>query len=427
MNKLKIGVLLKDYKKHEGGAYSYYNALVEGIESYQFDEDLEFVFIVIGNSIDPSTPKNSYLFDQEKLVREKHRLFHLLNRFVQTKIINYLPISAKIQASYQKKSWECIREQLIEKEIDIVYSLTPFYSDMDYPTVITHWDIGHKSTFTLPETIYNYEFESRSAYYKDILPKAFAILCESESGKRELCHYENVNPQRVHVIPMFPGTIVDLKLNKEEETSILKRFDVSEKDFFIYPAQFWPHKNHYNLLISFKTFNDKYPGVKLILSGSDKGNLNYIKSLVQELNLQDKVLFPGFISDEELYTFYRNAISLVMPSLMGPTNMPPIEAHSLGCRIICTDFPGHRESVGDDAIYIDPLDRTAIFMAMEKCYLERYTHLPGSTDHATVEDALVEINKTFLSLSAIRKTFPLTPSTFKVFMAAWIFSITFIL
>lgn len=417
MNKLKVGVLLKDYKKHEGGAYSYYNALIEGIESYKFDDDLEFVFIVIGNSIDSSAPKNSYLFDQEKLVRDKHTLFHLLNRIVKTKVINYLPISTKIQTSYKKKSWACIKEQLIEKEIDMVYSLTPFYSDLDYPTVITHWDIGHKSTFTLPETIYNGEYESRKEYYEKILPKAFAICCESEAGKKELCHYENVNPQRIHVIPMFPGTIVDLKLSKEEETSILNKFEISEKGFFIYPAQFWPHKNHFNLLMSFKSFNDKYPGVKLILSGSDKGNLNYIKSLVTELNLQDNVLFPGFISDEELYTFYRNSISLVMPSLMGPTNMPPIEAHALGCRIVCSDFPGHRESVGDDAIYIDPLDRKAIFTAMEKCYLEKDTHIPGSTAHATVEDALIEINKTFLSLSAIRKTFPLKTGAFKVFMA----------
>jgi glycosyltransferase involved in cell wall biosynthesis len=411
MNKLKIGVLLKDYKKHEGGAYSYYNALVEAIESYKFDEDLEFVFIVIGNSIDPSAPKKSYLFDPEKSIKKKHLFIHLLNSVAKTKLINYLPISVKIEASYKKRYSKCIKEQLIENGIDLVYSLTPFYLDLDYPTVITHWDIGHKSTFTLPETIYNGEYESRKEYYEKTLPKAFAICCESEAGKKELCHYDNINPQRVHIIPMFPGTIVDLKLPKEEQTEILENFGLNEKDFFIYPAQFWPHKNHYNLLMSFKTFNDNYPGTKLILSGSDKGNLSYIKSLTRELGLQESVLFPGFIKDAELFTFYRNAISLVMPTLMGPTNMPPIEAHALGCRIICTDFPGHRESLAEEAIYIsNPLDRVEIFKALEKCYLEKNTYSPQSTDHATVNDALEAINTTFLGLSAIRKTFPLNPT-----------------
>ena len=68
-NKLKVGVLLENYKKEEGGAHSYYNTLVEGIADYKFDENLEFVFVTIGKSIDSSAPEKSFLFDIEKIMK----------------------------------------------------------------------------------------------------------------------------------------------------------------------------------------------------------------------------------------------------------------------------------------------------------------------------------------------------------------------
>lgn len=417
---MRIGVLLKDYKKEEGGAYSYYNALIESIADFKFSEDLEFVFIAIDNKIDKSAPEKSYLIDASKLINQRHPFLAFLNRVAQIKGIDYLPISRKIHSSYKKKYNKLIREELIKDKIEMVYSLTPFYSDLDYPTVITHWDIGHKSTYVLPEVIYNNEYESREWYYEKVLQKAFAIFCESETGKKELCSYKRINPERVFVIPMFPGNIIDLKLTAHEEQAVLERFNLTAKDFFIYPAQFWPHKNHYNLVVSFKTFNQKYPNVKLVLSGGDKGNLGYIKNIVKELGLSEHVLFPGFISNAELYTFYKNAISLVMPTLIGPTNMPPLEARQLGCRIICSDLPGHRESFGEGPIYVNPLDRRAIFEAMEKCYSEKETHIPDKIERVTITDALKQINQTFLSLSAIRKTFPLDINPFRVLMAVWL-------
>ncbi|WP_316812021.1 glycosyltransferase family 1 protein [Pedobacter heparinus] len=422
MNRMKIGVLLKDYKKQEGGAYSYYNALVEGIAAYQFHKDLEFVFIIVDSAADKSAPKKNYVIEPAKTVERKHFFLNMLNSIAKLKGISYLPLSGKIQASFQKKYNEEIKLKLIENEIDIVYSLTPYYSDLDYPTVVTHWDIGHKSTYVLPELIYNHEYNSRSDYYKKILPKAFSIFCESEAGKEELCRYQHINPERVHVVPLFPGNIIDIRLTEEQEKELLDKYGLSGKDFFIYPAQFWPHKNHFNLVMAFDIFNKQYPGTKLILSGGDMGNLKYIKALVTELELEECIFFPGFVSNEELHAFYKNAISMVMPTLLGPTNMPPIEAQALGCRIICSNFAGHKESLGDGPIYIDPLDREAIFKGMENHYLNKDIFESTKVAHTTINDALNAINNAFLSLAPIRKTYPLNFGHLKILLALWLFS-----
>ena len=43
-----------------------------------------------------------------------------------------------------------------------------------------------------------------------------------------------------------------------------------------------------------------------------------------------------------------------MPTLLGPTNMPLLEAACLDCPVICSDLEGHREMLGDYALYFNP-------------------------------------------------------------------------
>jgi len=418
-NKLKVGVLLENYKKEEGGAHSYYNTLVEGIADYKFDENLEFVFVTIGKSIDSSAPEKSFLFDIEKIMKRKYMFFSFINKISRLKGINYLPLAIKIQDSYVLRFNEEIKKKLAENEIDLIYSLTPYYNDLNYPTVVTHWDIGHKSTFSFPEVMYNDEYEFRELFYQKYLQKSFAIMCESEAGKKELCSYKNINPNKVFIVPMFAGNMVNLKLNEVEEQKILDKFVLKKSEFFLYPAQFWAHKNHYNLILAFEEFGRKHPEVKLLLPGSDKGNLTYIKNLVKKLDIERKVIFGGFVTNEELNVFYKTAISLVMPTLLGPTNMPLLEANALGCPVICSDFPGHRESLGNNAIYVNPTQKESILIALEEMYAGK--NFENTKIKNSLENSLIQINKIFSSLISIRKTFPVDFKVLNTIISLWAF------
>jgi glycosyltransferase involved in cell wall biosynthesis len=82
------------------------------------------------------------------------------------------------------------------------------------------------------------------------------------------------------------------------------------------------------------------------------------------LGLEQNVIFGGFIDDEALFTLYKNAAALVMPTFFGPTNIPPIEALFLGCPALLSDIGGHREIMGDAALYFNPADDDAIFESM---------------------------------------------------------------
>ena len=66
--------------------------------------------------------------------------------------------------------------------------------------------------------------------------------------------------------------------------------------------------------------------------------------------------FLGLVPDEDIPALYEGALALVMPAYYGPTNLPPLEAVTLGCPVIYSDLPGCREQMGDAALYCD-LDR----------------------------------------------------------------------
>jgi glycosyltransferase involved in cell wall biosynthesis len=153
--------------------------------------------------------------------------------------------------------------------------------------------------------------------------------------------------------------------------------------------------------------------LKLVLSGSDMGNKDYILSVVRNANLENHVHVLGFISNEEVYTFYKNALTLVMPTFLGPTNMPLLEAQALGTAVICSDLEGHRELCKDSAIYADPAcpdQWTEAILSLLKPDLRtdliNKANRNQATSPFTIQHALDAVEKSLIKFSAIRKTFP---------------------
>jgi glycosyltransferase involved in cell wall biosynthesis len=140
-----------------------------------------------------------------------------------------------------------------------------------------------------------------------------------------------------------------------------------ERPFFFYPAQGWPHKNHYTLLKALAVLSNAGKVLPdLVFVGSDKGNFTYLKSVAESLHISERVHFAGFVSRGEVKALYRRAVALVFPSMLGPNSLPSQEAAVLGCPVIISDLPGHREQLGDGALYVLPLSAQAWGEAMLK-------------------------------------------------------------
>lgn len=370
-DKLTVGILVDShYLPTSGGGFSYYQRLLQAINAYHWSDELEIINIVF----DKSALRQEVLKKRVLLISKKYThsvtylfykiLYHLFYSFGKSRYKKrWLGAARRIQLLQHKHT-----EQILASNgIDLVYYLRPEETSMNYSFITTHWDVGHRSMHAFPEVALDGTYEVRENYYLQVLNKAFLIICESQTGARELMHYYAINPAKVKTVPLFSGGVVEQQVTAQEEMAILRKYGLEKDLFFLYPAQFWAHKNHYNLLHAFHALQTKgKQNLKLMLCGSDKGNLAYIREQINRMELSGQVILPGYISDKELHVFYKNALALVMPTFLGPTNIPLLEAAELGCPVLCSDLPGHREMMEETALYFDPSSAANIERCLKK-------------------------------------------------------------
>jgi glycosyltransferase involved in cell wall biosynthesis len=219
--------------------------------------------------------------------------------------------------------------------------------------VLTAWDQNHRDDPEFPEVNFNREFIDRDNFFKNTVPRAVAVLVDAKESKENLVKRYGCDAQRVHVAPFLPS----LDIGKNPDIDLKKKYGIARKYIF-YPAQFWAHKNHVYILDGLNILRQKH-GIEIdaVFSGSDKGkNLKYVLSYAGKLGLGDAIHYVGFVPNEDMSSFYRQSIALVMPTYLGPTNIPPLEAFVLGCPVCYSDLPGLRDQVGDAAFLMDLKD-----------------------------------------------------------------------
>lgn len=251
-------------------------------------------------------------------------------------------------------------EDFLERRgIDLVFFAGPtrffrYLERLNY--IFTVWDLCHRDDPEFPEVRNDREFEHRDAMYSDALIKAVAVLVDSDLGKCNVVRRYGVDAARVHVMPFSPavGTQISETEYQAGFIDIKSRYGL-DSDYIFYPAQFWAHKNHVYLLHGLKILETNH-GIRLavVFAGSDRdGNIEYVKQVAREIGLSDRLRFSGFVPNEEIPYLYKQSVALVMPSYFGPTNLPPLEAFSLGVPVLYPDKPGLKEQVGDAALLMD--------------------------------------------------------------------------
>lgn len=416
MRKLRVGVVVNPgMVATAGGGFSYYTSLLKGINEYHFDSQLEIINIVF-----QSNENDLFSFEKETIYlsppkHEQHK--HKVKRYLPG-LFKSLKKNSWVKGYYQNKLTAQAKNGMLEQtlaanKIDLLYYLTPEFNPLNFPFIITNWDIGHKACHAFPEFIKDGEYELREDFYRNKIEKALLIFCESMTGAQELKKYYAITESKIKVLPLFANSGLEINVPEERQRTILGNYNLEKNHYFLYPAQFWAHKNHFNLIRAFCKFRKREgrKHIKLVLCGTDAGNKSYIVDLVHSLQLEDVILLTRFVTEEELHVFYKNTISLVMPTFLGPTNMPLLEAAQLKCPVVCSALEGHKEMMGTTAIYFNPSDVDDIENAMNKIYTipDREKWLEDASQHIfnsafKLSGSLDKLNGFLLSLLVIRHT-----------------------
>jgi glycosyltransferase involved in cell wall biosynthesis len=233
------------------------------------------------------------------------------------------------------------------------------------PGIIPVFDLMHRYE-KFPEIADTVIFRKRELHYKRVCRYAQAILVDSEVGKMQLLESYEVDEKKVFELSYVAPSYV----TREWDINIAERYCLPEK-FIFYPAQFWEHKNHIRLLEAIHILAaEKNLIVNVVLVGSAKNADDQIMEYIQIKNLSSQVFMLSYVSNEELVALYKIAVALIMPSLLGPTNIPQLEAFALKCPVLTSSVYGVPDQVGDAALLFNPLDSRDIADKIEMVCLD---------------------------------------------------------
>lgn len=88
----------------------------------------------------------------------------------------------------------------------------------------------------------------------------------------------------------------------------------------------------------------RIPELVFVIAGTGP-HLRQLQAQVQELGLENKVKFTGYLDSDQLYAFYKTADLTVVPSLYEPFGMVVLESMAMGCPTIAADTGGLKEIV----------------------------------------------------------------------------------
>lgn len=260
-----------------------------------------------------------------------------------------------------------LKQEAAAKGIEVLWFNHAAPVDIGLPYILSVFDVQHRLQPWFPEVSAGGLWDRREAIWVPALRRASIVTVPSEPAKQDIHFLFDIPMDRIRVLP-FPTPASMLQATKAAPggSDIRAKYGIA-KDFVFYPAQFWPHKNHVNLLHALHILTaQRRVDMDLVLTGSDHGNLDHIRKTAHDLGLSSRVHFLGFVPREDLLQLYRDAYALVFVSFFGPENLPPLEAQALGCPVVLADIPGVKALFGDGPVLVDPRDPVTIADGIER-------------------------------------------------------------
>lgn len=181
---------------------------------------------------------------------------------------------------------------------------------------------------------------------------ADAVIADSACTKRDLVRHCDVNAGKVTVIHL--GVDPRFRVVEDEPSRARWRLELGlPRDFILGPPSLHPRKNCLNLIRAYAMARDKGCRHFLVLPGKDYGR-NECYKLVKERNLEDHVLFPGYVDADDLVALYNLASAFVYPSFYEGFGLPILEAMACGCPVIASRRGSISEVAGDAVFYVEP-------------------------------------------------------------------------
>ena len=231
------------------------------------------------------------------------------------------------------------------------------------PAVVTVYDL---SFLRFPERFHPLKCLYLRLFTRWSVRRARRVIAISESTRQDVVRLLGKPAVQVDVVPC--GVDRHFKPQPPAAVRTFRHQESLPERFMLFLGTLEPRKNIVLLLKAYAQLvarNRETPPA-LIIAGGKGWFYQEIFAAVEQLDLADRVIFPGYVPEEEKPLWYSAAEIFVYPSLFEGFGLPPLEAMACGTPVIVSDTSSLPEVVGDAGVKVPPTDASALAEAMAK-------------------------------------------------------------
>lgn len=232
------------------------------------------------------------------------------------------------------------------------------------------------------------EVKNSAARFQTLLERCESVIVSSEDSRRVALEFYPGYEAKLAVLP-FPSLFAFEKA-MPAVGDVREKYGLPER-FFLVANQFWKHKNHLQIVRALASQRARGHSICSVMTGlpadfRDRDN-TILSDLFQEIargRVGDNCRILGLVPRADLVALLGCATALVQPSRFEGWNTTVQDALALGCPVLLSDLPVHREQAPDAAGFF-PLDDAE---ALAELMAARIETLPIRPDADAQEAAL---------------------------------------
>jgi len=289
--------------------------------------------------------------------------------FINSPCFKIITVNSKI---FRKFIFRCMLEQFYIPFLAFRYKINVVHSiHYSFPLLLCA-----KRVVTIPDMTF-FKFPERHLTVKRLYFRFFIyaaslladkVITISNSSRNDYLQRFKAPPESIEVVYLGKSAVFNTNLDKSRIDLVKKKYRICN-EYILYLGTIEPRKNIQNLITAFDKFRKEVDGkFQLVIAGKKGWHYNGIFRMVEDLSLKEKVIFTGFVAEDEKPFLIGGAKIFVYPSIYEGFGIPVLEALSCGIPTITSNVSSLPEVAGDAAILIDPNSIDELGLSIKRLY-----------------------------------------------------------
>jgi glycosyltransferase involved in cell wall biosynthesis len=215
-----------------------------------------------------------------------------------------------------------------------------------------------------------------------------AIIAISESTKKDIVRHYPFAKDKTWVTHLgYDRDMFNNEISEKDVRRVRNKYSIVD-DYVLYLGTLKPSKNIEGLIEAFARLRIQNPGPQLVIAGKKGWLFGSIFKKVEDLSLEDRIIFTDFVSEDDKPALIKGARVFVLPSFWEGFGLDALNAMACGVPVVASNVGSLPEVVGTAGVLVDPKSVESIAQG-----IERVLSLGRSGYNSMIQKGLIQAKK----------------------------------